>query len=971
MMIKEANPSAKFRAIKIVKISKNGSHYTHTVDPSKYLSTIGAYYKANHPEVFNKLQEQGLLDTSTYLGISSSIATSSELASISTMNVNQQKEWIEARLSAIRFSPAYQNGELPPELKKRYETLTRLYLEITKSPLANLDSESSDLSRFSRSFKNISETDSPLVQTLDSNINRAKLEENNEKAEILTKFNTLMNNYHLSQGVEPSRLKTIRAFANTGAGTAIVAGMITGTLPWVGVGLAASLITRRFLAKPSKEYYAFMWRKYSTKGKQGHFLNTLDTYQDINGNEVPLSKEQKELRDFFSATNQKLYMDVMSKPAFYSKFGKPISMAAALGMPETLPTDFMPRVPQDIEEIRESEKFTEGYLGVKSRTQYWIKRNLTDFIERNYWGSKSLGVRVKYFAHYGDDIVDSENHSFDIEKIFRLSIGNMVHKKHFDKIYNLAEGTSSLLESARDVDGKKKYPEYVAFLSDQIHNNILNEDRPIKFAILKPVKIKGKLAEALGVRDGAYSLNQDAIARSLKASVSLGALGFKLLSASFNAANLVIANAMYPLTGSFARLLGVPPEDVRFGTLTENPLISAGKGGGKALADVTGYFKSYLTGDVNNNKLFLIAKKFDWLPDNFDYESTKEDMTRDLTRPEINNMAFAMQGITESTGALYQLSAILNSIYITNTNGEKMTIMDAYKVENGNLVWKGGVRGKKIEDAGTLTELSELDSREIKALRKIYEKAQGGYRTPEKAAIEATVLGEFVTQFKKFFFTYLKTNYQSTFTDDSFGTYVLQKGIQRPDGVPVYQWEAQVMSGRVRVLGDALLLSLQSVYNKEARERLTYLWTTPYEQLSAKDKSYRIRSAELLSTATLFIAAFALYSAAFGDDDDETYQAKRLWKLVEDTSFGILPTDIISTAEKPIVFLDKALKFGKGMSQVLTLQRTKDGRLKGVSDVNQVIPGASNPRQIHQFLTNKKYNEDKLFGIAPSISRDR
>lgn len=979
IMIKEQNPDARFRSVKIVKVSKYGNHYTHEITLSKYLSTIGAYYKANHPEVYAKLEEKGLLDADTYRGRSSSIAN--DMSMLSTMDLRQQKQWLEERMSAIRNSPSYQGGRAPKELEEQLAKYAQMYLELTKIPAANIDDDVKDLSYFSRNFKNLFETESPVVQTFAASLNEAKLQENKEKEAIINEFSRLMKNYHATQVDEKTNSK-VRRLANTVAGAGIVLSFtgLTAMPPLLLLGgsYAVSVLIRRYAGKSSKSYYAFMWRKYNAVGKSGYFLNTSDTYQNEQGIEVPLTKEQKEIRDFFKEKIHDVYSQSMSKTAYTTKYGRGISVAQALGMPDQLPDDFMPRVPQDADEIRENEKFTEGYLGIKSRTQYWVKRNLTDFIERNYYSSKAIGVRTKYHAHYGDDIVDMENHSFDIEKIFRLYVGNMVHKKHFDKIYNLAEGVSNLMATKLTPDGKKRYENYLAFLQDHIYNNVLREDKPIQFSAFRPIAIKGRLAKILGVeKEGFYSINQDAIARSLKAGVSMGALGFKFMGATFNAVNLAMANTLYPLTAIAARAIGVPPEDVRFGDLkgdrtdVTRAAIQTGKGGFKAARDLISYYRDSFKEDLTSNKLYLIAKQFDWIPDNYDYEKSTDDLTRNMLRPTVSNLAFSLHSFVETNGALLQLSAILNSIYITNTEGKKMTLWDAYEVKDNKLVWKGGVRGKKIGEGDILSDMTELDSKEIKALRKIYERAQGGYRNDEKSAIEATVLGEFVTQFKRFFFTYVKSNFQTTFQDDAFGKYVEVNGIERPDGVPVYEWEAQVMHGRVRLLGDLMFFWMLYPKNHTVRNSVWNAMnvTKPYSKLTKDEKYRRQRIAELAAIFTLMMLAYAVYSLAYDDDDEDTYQAKRMYKLVEDASFGINPQDIISTAEKPIVFLDKMLKFGKGftniMSDVITGDRSKDGRVRGIADFNQIFPGASNARQLEQFLTNKKFGSDKLFGFIP------
>lgn len=96
-----------------------------------------------------------------------------------------------------------------------------------------------------------------------------------------------------------------------------------------------------------------------------------------------------------------------------------------------------------------------------------------------------------------------------------------------------------------------------------------------------------------------------------------------------------------------------------------------------------------------------------------------------------------------------------------------------------------GTRGFIENPDKSLTELKELTELEIKTLKRAYEKLNGSYRKEEKTAIEATVLGDFIMQFHKYFYQYLKVLFSSPYKDITVGKYVMTG--KRPEGMPVYQ----------------------------------------------------------------------------------------------------------------------------------------------------------------------------------------
>lgn len=281
-------------------------------------------------------------------------------------------------------------------------------------------------------------------------------------------------------------------------------------------------------------------------------------------------------------------------------------------------------------------------------------------------------------------------------------------------------------------------------------------------------------------------------------------MAFKLAGALKNGVLITILNAQQGTKKMMSKWLGVPPDNY------EPTATSVGA----SLADVTKHFALKMQGKEDSSKLWLLAKELDFMPDNYYFSEEKTNFYSDSIRFAPSSYAFMFHNMVETYGALMQLSIILRSMQLQNAKGEKFSAYDAYEVKDGKLVWTKGLRGRKQIAEGVFEDLTSLDLNEAKTIRRAYERLQGSYRTEEKTAIEAHVLGGFLFQFKKFFFRYLKDWLASPYKDETLGRYVQVKNVDKPSDVPVWQWESQLMEGRLNVLVGGMIALTQG---KKAR----------------------------------------------------------------------------------------------------------------------------------------------------------
>ena len=206
----------------------------------------------------------------------------------------------------------------------------------------------------------------------------------------------------------------------------------------------------------------------------------------------------------------------------------------------------------------------------------------------------------------------------------------------------------------------------------------------------------------------------------------------------------------------------------------------------------------------------------------------------------------------------------------------------------------------------------------------------------------------------------MKNLYASPFADITVGNYVQNKSISRPDNVPVWQWEEEIMTGRLRVLTAAVAATVKLPWGSEQLKELVGTKGDLTKHQAARRKAL----AELANTGMWLFFMMMLLGAAF-DDDDKSYAKRRFTRLLQDASSGLLPVDLFDTIQKPVVAADRIAKTGKAFVQWAANEHTASGKRKGQRDLLTSIPPFSGLIQIENMFEHTQVEQGPLFGIFP------
>lgn len=917
--LKEKNPDARFSYMRIVKIDRWGNHEKHDGDLELYLKVISNYYQAKHPERHKELVSRGLLDINNYRGTSAPFKNYHSL--IANMTAREALDWVSSEMTRIEAIP--RKGEMPQHNRDELSELAKLRLELEGIKDVEVDLSSGDKNGLSKWMGNLSDINKKSVQGLHKAMIKAREAENKERNQVFTKWDEKLKAY-LAEQKDYGKYSSYNKYVYAG----LLYGVATVSLPWIVIPLTASYFIKRANGRV-RDHYSFMLQKSEDPTKRGYYLNITDKHP-VTGRD--LTKAEKELRDEYKNTLTTMYSQIMNEIVGTNEYGYNIyryQMHGEKASPE-LPEDFFARVPMTLDEAKEESTGMDSFFGIKTSAEHFVKSNIVTLLEREYGGSqKKAAVKLKFMGHPSQ--IENYNHSFNADLSFKLFAAQLIHKKHFDDLYPFAQGIRNIIEDAKTPDGKQALPNILEMVDSQIAMQILDEPKQSRFLSRDmTIKINPTLSKVLKVPVGSYVMSQDSILRQLKSSLSFVSMGFKFVGGVKNLAIITLTNGLQITKSMVGSIGGLVPDE------------EAKRSGSAALAfkDYAVYLKDALTDNLENNKLYQLAKHLDWFPDNYDYNAAKSDLLVDTTKPSLGNASFMFHNFTETYGMLLHLSAIARQTTVQTEHGVT-TLWDAYEMKDGKIAWTKGSRGY----TSTGDKLEELDALEIKSLKRAYERLHGSYRKEERTTMELTVFGQFVSQFRRYFYRYLINNFGSKVDDISIGRYIESKSIKRPDGVPVYEWENEIMQGRLAVLSTAIIAATKGELSAV---------------MSGKEGlARRKRIAELINTAMWFAGALFLYGLA-DDDEEETKLDRLATGAIYDSAQGLAWKDLSGTAKQPVIFLARAEQI---ISGVFAQFGSNENRAKrGRSDIRRNVPVLSNADQIRE-LFNTVDDTSESFGF--------
>lgn len=396
-------------------------------------------------------------------------------------------------------------------------------------------------------------------------------------------------------------------------------------------------------------------------------------------------------------------------------------------------------------------------------------------------------------------------------------------------------------------------------------------------------------------------------------------MSFKPMLFAFNFTMIQAQNLSRAISGSIIKSLGnVPPEYVN--------------------ADISGYFatvkdygkyvKDGLSGNLANNKAWILARKWAWLADASEHGKSFDTVLDYRNLLGLNSLGYMFSRVSETEGSIWHMISLLKSFKWKFEDGRTVSFWDLYD-DKGEYI--GGSRGKVDVGYGNTQELYGLDEREIKNLKRINEQLQGSYRKEERISLEYTLMGNMLLQFRRYLPTMLKNNLRSPYADSTQGFY------KKREGEDTYEWNARMAYGRWRLILNYLHLDPRKTASR---------WKT--DPVAFREELVHAITALSMSLGTGFMTEDIFPQGSSLD--------KRMGYLTQSLSQGISPNDVLTDLYRSPL---PAVSTLKNFSQygweylwdgIIRGKETQDGQLRGERGFIRSLPFLGSWQQMQQYI---------------------
>lgn len=615
---------------------------------------------------------------------------------------------------------------------------------------------------------------------------------------------------------------------------------------------------------------------------------------------------------------------------------------------------FFPKVPKDLTEIN----------GIGAKSKEWWTRFSSYFIEDTFENHSHEDTAIP-MMYMGSALIDSDpmKFSFNVERQFDQFMRRMIFKEELDDVYSLGKGVQYYLEFEKQ--GMTRSANY---LKTQVELQVRNRNQ----RSTKP-EFNAKNASRIDWL------------KVLSSSKSLAAAPVMWFNWIGGTANGVFAYMYTHKEGLKNSILasdkgpwkGIDQNHVDF---TEKDLVSAHK-------DYATMMTDSMQGNILKNKTYLLLKKLNYLPDNYDWSTRNSDMLSSSNKAFGSRTPYMFYSVPEEAIATMTMVAQLKSmkisdkhpnkevagkslwdmyetVEITDKDGTKFTDVQ-WKVIDGKPIVRGLVnvgRGQEKE----FKEVTELDANEIRRMYYVYERMHGGYRADEKTKLEYYVIGSLFMQFRRYMPAILRNALQSSGKRSALGYYKVKDTTET--GQNVVEWHSRVMEGRWLVLGKTLLNFL-AIKGKFANPKNNFqeFWNnfmpTPNESYdwNKLGAGHKEALTDAMLTLTFLFSMIGGYILIFGANfDDKDSIAKMYRRIMGDFShqYNLLEMSKNLANTSPIV-LKKNYDLLSSVSTVMFSsmmyvggdedQLTQDGVLRGWNSLQRDLPFLSAIRKTNYF----------------------
>lgn len=953
-------PDVKFRNLTIQWIPNENELYTLDdqmhIDVADYLAIIKDWLKAEHLEMYKTL-DSSFFDPKEYMiGYQQDLTKFSSSPSVTYNYLKNQITTLNAYLNAhpnLDETTKYQT-------KQKIVYLTKQLIDIKGTPGINYSAWNNDISMFSQYLGTLTDIKNPNFQLFQKIFNEQMTKFDEEYQNSYRNFLAKLRPVYLDYQKRNNKV-------------------ITDSIP---------LLKGQINFTDYQDLYEPLYVKISSEGissfrwRQEHEWEDAKKLFNLTDSEI---NNLKELLNFMLSTYDQFFIGpeaLWNKTAFIKEIqgkkeniswgdlhnGVKNKIRFRINAPERPfvynRDNFIPMVYITPEEVRAKHgTFSKEHL------DYQIKQYTTMFEEREFerWYDEDIAIPFRFLPN--EQIMTQELFTVNVEMQFDRFVRNALLKKHLDEVYAIGKGFQAVFETKKTHTGAP----------------MLRSADTLETMLKMYVQGKTQKDLSLGGRSRYSNLVQ--VIKTFKKAISAPLMWFKVIPATANFLQASILNHKEAIKGSLvSRRTDINPAFIDF---TETDLLAA-------YGHYTTLQADAMTGKLSRNKLFLIAKTFRYLADDYKFRTSEHNLLTQRNKVFSSRTPYLFYALPEEAVSLHTLAAQMERMRMpaNHPTHANIKIIDMYEVVDiegvPTLRWKLDQNGKEIVRAVVniskdpnkpeIKELTKLTSQEITKMKAVHQRIQGSYREDERNRLQYWVLGDLFMQYKQYLPSILKNALQDRGQLEALGRYVSTE--QVIDGKPEVKWEIPIVEGRWKLLTKWLLsyIAIRDKYDKptNAYQKVANIFLPTnsqiykWENLTDND---RIELMDAMTGLSMMFYGFLAKILIFGsgNTDDSWYKfADRIlndfsqqynpWEISKNTLYNLTPVTFRKFHKIFMATTDmfiSALMYTMEGDEALT----STGQLRGTSEMLRSIPFISAYNDFVQFLMGQDLIESENYLI--------
>jgi hypothetical protein len=957
IMLKVQRPDARFRTIELLHIKNRFSIYDtdfrRNINYGAYLEMIEKYLKADKPAEYAKLKALPhfgrIFDPSTYGVVSKAVLDKPDilpsidlkLKSLRLQQLILQKRNLEQEL-----------GKGNPEatkILKEIQDLMNNIIELRKAPGMDLAAWDSDISWMDRWLGSPSSSTNPYVQIYYKQLSEAKDEAESFvqewKREYDAKLKPVVAEYYTSTGLSVSEAlgKMTKGYLGGINKQKLFAPLYKKEQK------GEEIITTRLLTKNDAEFSSLTTAQqnfllFTNESVAQFFVNSKSKYIDPRtGKQTAVANKVATVRivkgEETELTNLDLYNgkgNILKSNQFNYYEG------------------FLPKVYPTADDIAANHGNYSPEMLKFIRLKY-----TTNFYESMYdgWFSTDEAIPMKYLDN--KEILDNDNFSTDLDHVMNNFVRQYAYKQYLDEVYAFGQASKLYLQAKAEADSNINYEKLVDWFENSIDLHVLGRRQQE----MQMTRREWRLNTANGFK----RFNWPKFLRSLKQFFAASTMWLKPIGGT---ANFVFAS-LYTLKEGIrssvgTKIYGTDKDNQDFGIAD----IVAGFGAAfkMLVADA-------VTGSKEKNKLYLLMEKYRYFNDSYDWYTSPNKLVTAKNKLFSTKSMYFFHSFPEEIISAAIFYAQMSSM--KTADGKSM--LDHYEVKDitdadGNvshgLVWDGYVRGERntstIDGAAQIKPVTELEPEEILAIRQVYERMHGGYKSDERVAAEYYVFGELMLQFKKYLPSIIKNGFASRGIRQ-------QQGAFKANDKGELIWSPSVIEGRFLTLFHVMMNIVGMGKATGGNKLMQFARLQSNESYNWSELSREQKDNVLDAAVTMFFFALMMFGySSLWDRDDEDATKKVYSRIMNDFAGQWYLPELVKNViniDKPIVG-EKSLKLLAATTELTTSvlldaagyddqALTKQGNYRGWKEFQRNVPFLASWHDVIKFAKESE-NSDIL-----------